>query len=239
MSVEERLQSIEKQVEALQDRVRILDDIEDIKRLQKAYGYYLMNWMHEELIDCFSNDADTALEWPQGTFLGEDGARRFFGNINTDKDPEFMHQMMQLSGIVTVESDGRTAKGRWWGFGAMAIPAGSMEIPGGEGVDQAIACGIYEMGYIKVEGVWKISKIKWVPVYAGAPGEGWVKPERRSTGRPASDTSGGFPEEWHPDGPPAGINYSYPSGYILPFHFKHPVTGKETNEGERNAPLMR
>ena len=29
----------------------------------------------------------------------------------------------------------------------------------------------------------------------------------------------------------------YVTGYILPFHFKHPVTGKPTSEGERNARL--
>ncbi|MFC1921046.1 nuclear transport factor 2 family protein [Chloroflexota bacterium] len=226
-----KLKELESQIKKLQT----LQDIEDIKKLQKAYGYYLMNWMHEELIECFADNPDTILEWPQGTFLGKDGARRFFGNINKDKDPEFMHQMMQVSGIVNLEPDITRAKGRWWGFGAMAIPAGSMEIPGGEGVDQAIACGIYEMGYLKENDVWKILKIKWVPVFSGAPGKGWVKPERRSQGRPSSDTSGGFPEEWKPDGPPAGINYSYPSGYILPFHYKHPVTGKETTEAMRNT----
>jgi hypothetical protein len=29
----------------------------------------------------------------------------------------------------------------------------------------------------------------------------------------------------------------YVSGYIFPFHFKHPVTGKETTEAKRNARL--
>jgi hypothetical protein len=231
--LEERIQELESQIKSLQK----LQEIEDIKKLQKAYGYYLMNWMHEELIDCFSHNPDTILEWPQGTFRGKDGARRFFGNINKNKDPEFMHQMMQISGIVNVESDGKRAKGRWWGFGAMAIPAGSMDIPGGEGVDQTISCGIYEMEYIKEDGVWKILKIKWVPVYSGSLEEGWVKPERRSEGRLISDTSGSFPESWGPDGPSAGINYSYPSGYILPFHYKHPVTRKVTTEGIRNASL--
>jgi hypothetical protein len=231
--LEERIKELESQVKSLQK----LQDVEDIKKLQKAYGYYLINWMHEELIDCFSNSPDTILEWPQGTFLGKDGARRFFGNINKNKDPEFMHQMMQISGIVNVESDGKKAKGRWWGFGAMAIPAGSMDKPGGEGVDQRISCGIYEKEYIKEEGVWKILKIKWVPVYSGSLEDGWVKPERRSKGRPTSDTSGSFPESWEPDGPPVGIHYSYPSGYILPFHYKHPVTRKETTEGIRNASL--
>jgi hypothetical protein len=242
MNVEElndRIMVLESQVKNLQK----LQDIEDIKKLQKAYGYYLMNWMHEELIDLFSNSPDTVLEWPPGTFFGKDGARRFFSNINKNKDPEFMHQMMQISGIVNIETDGNKAKGRWWGFGVMAIPAGSMGTPDvmgkdGEGVDQRISCGIYEMEYIKEDSVWKILKIKWVSVYSGSLEEGWVKPERRFKGKPGRVAPGRFPESWEQDGPPMGVKTSYPSGYIPPFHFKHPVTGKETTEGIRNASVL-
>jgi hypothetical protein len=39
------------------------------------------------------------------------------------------------------------------------------------------------------------------------------------------------PDEW------AEYDYGYPSGYIYPFSFVHPVTGKTTSEGERNAKL--
>lgn len=228
--LEAKVEELEKKVASLQR----LQDIEDIKKLQKAYGYYLMNWLHEELIDCFSNSPLTTLEWPQGTFIGADGPRRFFGNINTKKDSEFMHQMMQISGIVDVEPDGEHAKGRWWGFGAMAIPAGSMEVAGGEGVDQAFGCGIYEMGYVRENGVWKILKIKWVPVYNGTLEEGWVKPERRAKAKASAINDHGFPKSWHADGGPDPADYNYPSGRILPFHFKHPVTGKKTSEAKRN-----
>jgi len=32
-------------------------------------------------------------------------------------------------------------------------------------------------------------------------------------------------------------NTYYPTGYIVPFHFRHPVSGKETSEKKRNARL--
>jgi hypothetical protein len=228
--LEARVKELENRVQSLQR----LQDVEDIKRLQGAYGYYLVNWLHQELIDCFSTSRQTTLEWPQGTFIGSDAPRRFFGNINKKKDPEFMHQMMQISGIVDIDVGGDTAKGRWWGFGAMAIPAGSMEVPGGQGVDQSIGCGIYEMEYTRENGAWKILKIKWVPVYSGTLEEGWVRPERRAKSKRSPINSRGFPESWHPDGGPDPIDYGYPSGHILPFHFKHPVTGKKTSEEARN-----
>jgi hypothetical protein len=226
--LEIKVKELENKIKSLQS----LQDIEDIKKLQKAYGYYLTNWMHQELIDCFSTSPQTTLEWPHGTYTGPDGPREYYGNINKKENPEFMHQIMQLSGIVDIEPDGNHAKGRWWGFGAMAIPIGSMDTSEGEGVDQSISCGIYEMEYIRENGIWKILKIKWVPVYSGTIEEGWVKPERRAKSRPPRNYSRETSELWHPVQNP--LNYNYPSGYILPFHFKHPVTGKKTGEEKRN-----
>ena len=103
--LEARIKELENQVKTLQT----LQDIQEIKKLQKAYGYYLVNWMHEELIDCFSKSRNTVLEWPQGVFSGEDSAWRYFSKINKNKDPGFIHQMMQISGIVDVEPDGKTS----------------------------------------------------------------------------------------------------------------------------------
>jgi hypothetical protein len=142
-----------------------------------------------------------------------------------------MHQMMHLSDVIDISADGKTGKGRWWGFGAMAL--GSAEM----GIMQAFACGIYENDFIKEDGIWKLWKIKWVPVYSATPATGWVKPERIAKPRPprAGDEAASPGDWWQPDKPARGIPYSYPSGYILPFHFKHPVTGKKTAEDKRNA----
>ena len=58
-SVEERIDRLEslikkqeKYIEAIEQKLSKLDDIEAIKRLQKAYGYYVEHWMYEEIIDC-------------------------------------------------------------------------------------------------------------------------------------------------------------------------------------------
>jgi hypothetical protein len=40
-----------------------------------------------------------------------------------------------------------------------------------------------------------------------------------------------------PDIPIDPADLRYVSGYIFPMHFKHPVTGKPTTEGMRNARL--
>ncbi len=222
MTVEE----MEAKIKALESQVKILQDIEDIKRLQRAYGYYLEHWMADEVIDCFADGPDTALMLYVGTYLGKEGIRRYFGTYwgGQEIDPEFLHEVMQLSGIVDVETDGQTAKGRWYGFGVVAIPTGG-------GVGQAFMGGIYQADYIKQDGKWKFKKLAFNRTLHFRPGEGWVKPERV-----AAIDRNKMRQAIEPDRPRT-FEPGYPSGYIVPFHFKHPATGKASTEARRNAAL--
>ena len=132
------IEAIEARLKTLENQVSTLRDIEEIKKLQRAYGYYLEHWMVEEIVDCFSDDPDVALILYVGTFLQKQGVRRFFDTFFSEEEkvsPELLHLVMQLSGIVDVETDGKTAKGRWYGWGMTAIPSG-------EGITQAYMSGI-------------------------------------------------------------------------------------------------
>jgi hypothetical protein len=89
---------------------------------------------------------------------------------------------------------------------------------------------IYEMEYIKEDGVWKILKLALQLHYSYN--------MRRILGITNENEPAGpggsleiHPDEW------AEFNTSYPSGYIYPIHFVHPVTGKPTSEAARNAKL--
>ena len=100
------------------------------------------------------------------------------------------------------------------------------------------------MGYIKEDGVWKILSIKWVIPYGVRIPEGWAMPEdiggRFVRGEESvPSTQGPRPQAPMPvpDIPVDPDDLRYVSGYIFPFHFKHPVTGKETTEAVRNARL--
>jgi hypothetical protein len=220
---------LEARLDAMEKELQRLKDVEAIRRLENAYGYYLVNWMHRELIDLFSKSPETTLEWPEGTYLGHEGVKRFYGTVNRNENPEFLHQMMQISGIIDVDEYGSRARGRWWGFGALALPQGK------KGVAQSFCCGLYENEFVKEDGVWKILKIKWVPVYSGIPAEGWVRPERAVSGGPYRQQELVIPEWWDSDMPAKGIRYMYPSGYVLPFHYVHPVTNEPSSEAARNA----
>lgn len=224
--MEKRILELEEQVKELQ----LLRDSEEIKILQRAYGYYLEHWMGAEVIDCFADSPDCVLSLYEGTWLGRDGIERYF-----DRDrrvsPEFLHQVMQLSPIVTVDPDGKTAKGRWYSYGCTAIPVG-------DGMKQSYMGGIYECEYIKQDGTWKILKLAYSLSLSYPPGTGWVRKKRLAGFNPNQEREQGQEREGGgPDIPPGGMDSLYPSGYIFPFHFRHPVTRKETSETERNAKL--
>ena len=232
-SVEDQVKGVEKlksEVETLKEQVkykdrqiRTLQDIEEIKRLQCAYGYYLEHWMSEEIIDCFSTSPEVSGTFVEGTYNGPEGIRKYFGRAR-DIPPEFLHQVMQVSPVITVDPDGKRAKGRWYGYGAVAFRAVNGII------DPSYMSVVYEMEYIKEDGVWKILKLALLLHYTYAPGRSRVSLEEVAPDTPA-ESYDLHPDVW------AEYDTSYPSGYIYPFHFKHPVTGKETSEAKRNSTL--
>ena len=217
MTVEE----LEAKIKILEDQVRTINDIEEIKKVQRAYGYFLENWMTDDVVDLFADGSDTVLLVHAGEFRGKEGVKKFFRPRNQKKVrrmPGFFHQVMQLSPIIDVAPDGKTAKGRWYGFGANASPVK-------DGVFQGWMDGVYENEYVKENGKWKIKKLGWYMYFFAPYAVGWVEPERQC------DISFRHkPPDLSPDAPSGDT--LYPSQFICPFHYEHPVTGKPTPVNE-------
>lgn len=216
-----KIEELEEQVESLKKEVRILKDIEAINVLQKAYGYYLEHWMSQEIIDLFAEGHEVSLTLGAGTYSGKEGVRRYFEHIKAT--PEFLHQIMMTSGIVTIDKDGTTAKGRWYGWGSFATRVEN-------GVRQNLFDGIYNCEFIKENEIWKIKTMRFDQLYDATPAQGWVDP---AIAVPQDSRS---VSKCKPDIPRTTVT-RYPSGYIVPFHYNHPVTGKKTTETERNSAL--
>jgi hypothetical protein len=213
-------EALEARIQALEKKVQTLEDIEDIKKLQRAYGYYLERYMSEDLIDLFADGPDTCLTIAAGQFKGKDSVVRFFRHGRTEpiaqiSSPELLHQVMQLCGVVNVAPDGKTAQGRWYGFGAhrlMAQEGGSM--PGWMN-------GVYEVDYVKEKGIWKLKKVHWC-MYFHSP---WSDPTKHVV--PRMDRPYDRSAPLKPTGAPEETRW--PSGFICPFHFKNPVSGRQTD----------
>ncbi len=225
MNVEE----MEARLKALEKKVGILDDINEVKRLQRVYSYYVQHMMRDEIYDCFADHPDVALYWLEGTWLGKEGVKRYFG-VGSDRPeppPGFLHQVMPIAGVVDVEPDGRRAKGRWYAFGGVCVPDKEGKLRG------SLVGGIYEIEYIKENGAWKFLTVRWIiPYNVRVPEESWGTSEmigKSIMGFKAPD----------PDIPPTPDDPRFMSGYIFPFHYNHPVTGRPTSDSEKNARLMK
>jgi hypothetical protein len=236
-ALELRLKQLEDSVAALQKqlaekdrRIQDLEDIEAIKRLQCAYGYYLEHWMSEEIIDLFADRPETSATFVEGTYLGIEGVRRYFGRMKV-ANPEFLHMVMQVSPVITLSEDRLSAKGRWYGYGTISSHLVNNMI------DPMYMAVIYEMEYVKEDGVWKILKLAFQMHYAyghpqklpAAPAPAPAEEKKREAAPFQNRLS---PDIW------AEYNTQYGSGYIYPMHFVHPVTGKPTKENEYNADLQ-
>lgn len=222
-ALEDELGKLKENVKVREKQLQTLHDIEEIKRLQCAYGYYLERWMSQEIIDCFSNSPEASGTFVEGTYQGPEGIRRYFGRAQ-DSAPEFLHQVMQVSPVITVDADGLRAKGRWYGYGSVAFR------PLNGAINPMIMSVVYEMEYIKEDGVWKILKLALLMHYAYNIRRMLGMADKDEPRAPAGSM------ELHPD-VWAEYDTGYPSGHIYPFHFVHPVTGKPTSEAVRNAKL--
>jgi hypothetical protein len=220
---------LEARIKALEKKVGLLEDVNEVKRLQRVYSYYVMHMMRDEIADCFADDPDVTLRWLEGTWKGKAGVNRYFG-VGTDRPeppPGFLHQVMPISGVVDVDDDGKHAKGRWYSFGGVAVPN---EKTGK--TTPSIVGGLYEIEYIKQNGVWKIWKIDWIiPLSIKVSPESWTTVEE--LGKMIENFKA--PEA---DLPIMKGDPRFVSGYIFPFHYNHPVTKKPTSETAKNAKLL-
>jgi hypothetical protein len=222
--------AMEAKLNALEKKVQRLDDINDITRLQRVYSYYVMHMMRDEIADCFANDKDTTLRWLEGTWKGKKGVERYFG-VGTDRPepaPGFVHQVMPIAGVVDVDPDGKHAKGRWYSFGGVAVP----DQKTGK-TRPSIVGGLYEIDYLKENGVWKFWKIDWIiPLHITVSPDQWGTVEELGKSVAAFQAPG-------PDVAMEENDPRFVSGYIFPFHYDHPVTGKKTSESKKNAKLLK
>jgi hypothetical protein len=192
-------------VELLKDRVQI-------EKLQRSYGYYVDKAQWPEIAKLFSAQGTYEIGG-RGVFIGPKRVLEYLvtglGPIGIEAHPGSVLDHQQFQGIVDVDPEGRTAKGRWLAFVMGGGPTG----------DPVWGDAIYENTYVKEDGVWKARSFRApFTMYASYKG-GWKDTATPNT-RPDS-----FPPP--PDLPPSTIYLTYPSYYVPPFHYPNPVTGRQ------------
>ena len=68
------LSTVARQVEQLANEVGLLNDVQAIRKLQHAYGYYLDKCLYDEVVDLFAPQGE--VRFMGGVFKGKPGLRR-------------------------------------------------------------------------------------------------------------------------------------------------------------------
>jgi hypothetical protein len=188
---------------ALDRRLERLEDANAVEIVQRTYGYFVDKGMWTEVSDLFAENGTYEIGG-RGVFVGR---KRVLEYLQVGLGPERpvegrLINHMQFQPIVTVSEDGKTAKLR---MKALVMSSGGW------------GDVIYENSYVKENGIWKIASIR-APFVMYSSADGWAKVTTPNT-RPES-----FPPP--PDHMPTEVYLTYPSQYVVPFHYPNPVTGK-------------
>jgi hypothetical protein len=225
------MEALEARVKSLDDRLRTIEDVEEIEIIQVMYGSYLEYGMWEEVVGLFSDNAESIELVDSGVYLGKAGVDRVCRSMGARRVPmeasrwkelrgmaiprTFFHVLMLGQGVVDVDPGGKVAYGRWRGVENASRPGDGFGVAGTW--IQYWGRGIYENDYIKEDGKWRIKKLHWYLTFLALYENGWLKPMTYSL---SSSTL--------PSDKPSTFDHRYPDPEwsTVPFHYKHPITGK-------------
>jgi hypothetical protein len=201
--------STNEELASLHARAMRVSDEQAIKRLQRSFGYYMEEALVEEVLALLSEDA--SIEYARdGVYQGKPRVQEYLYALNGGKSglsQGKLQEYLQLMPVISVAADGLTAKARWRGimlFGDM----NKGEASWGEGP--------FENEYVKIDGIWKISKIHWYQTILVPFKGGWGHSEDLNQGIWVSDI---LP----PDKPSTFDKGSWPTTFLPPFSFVNPV----------------
>ncbi|MFX1363963.1 MAG: nuclear transport factor 2 family protein [Promethearchaeota archaeon] len=217
MSEESRLEAIEAKLKILEHDLGIQKDIEEIRRLHYIYMYYNYNRMAKQLIELVSENAESIEIGGRGVYKGKEGFRKNFISPGKPIDSDvrdvgwnFGNTLFQLGGmgVITVADNRQTAKGRF----SVLTPV-IMGYPDNQRV--LLNAGVYEQGFVKEDGIWKISKFKYIHIFMVHFEDLKVNPQYSRWSDPNNPAD--EPTTWY---------HPFPETGVMPFHFPNPVTGE-------------
>ncbi|KAB5513408.1 SnoaL-like domain-containing protein [Coniochaeta sp. 2T2.1] len=242
---------LENRVETLRKEITRLSDQEEIRKLQYKYGYYIDKCLYEEVVELFSEDPETFVQFLGGRYLRKEGVRRLyvdsFSRLFTGGRNGPVHGFLldhpQIQGIVDVDytcalpdGSGARAKARFRSLMQAGVHV-SQEKKHPIGVCQWFEGGIYENEFIKeADGSWRIWHLRYFPFWHGDVEHGW-----------SHKVSGFVPfmsktRPVDPTGPDLLVDEDqrmlWPDTRVVPFHYDHPVTGKPVKDEDMQAPVL-
>ena len=162
----------------LNARLARLEAASIVKRLQRAFGYYVDQALWDEVADLFTADAslEVALD---GVYEGRNRIRQYLYALGKGRRGLAygeLHECIQLQPVVHISSDGASAKARWR----------ALILSGRWGEHATLAEGPYENEYRCDQGIWKISRLHWYQTFEVPYDGGWARNIDASGGKRVS-----------------------------------------------------
>jgi hypothetical protein len=167
-------QELETRIAELEARIRELEDVEEIQRLMATYVDYLDSLQRlDELLSLFAEDATCVVVSPGaegaeggllGTYEGMDRIRELYSQVNPTTSSYEAHHVTNPN--ITI--DGNKAKGRWY----LLCPFTTLTPQGPMAMWEQ---GTYDNEFVKVDGKWRFSVMRFEFNFMTTHEDGWVK----------------------------------------------------------------
>lgn len=226
---EDRIAALEGKLAEMERRLTVREDELDIRKLQHLYGYLIDKCLYNETVDLFTEDGE--VRFFGGIWKTREGVRRLycerfqkrFTYGNNGPIDGFLLEHPQMQDIITVQPGGEIAFGR----ARSMMQAGRHKDYEGDAphlkARQWWEGGIYENTYKKVDGVWRMHVLNYMPQWHADFDHGWAntQPEYVPFPKVTYPTDPTGPDELITD------HWLWPTHKLMPFHMVHPVTGEE------------
>jgi hypothetical protein len=206
-------QSVDAQIEQLTERVERLEGTRAVRKLQRAFGFYVDRGLWGEAADLFADDGTVEIG-ADGVYVGKDRIREYLKRLHGGQEGLIYGQLNEwvtLQPAISVAPDGTTGTARWRDHGMLGQYKSHAEWRD----------GIYENTYVREGGVWKISSLHLYVNFVAPYERGWAR-LREGEGLVRSEASISFP----PDRESTERYAPFPAVQVPDFHARHPVTGR-------------
>jgi hypothetical protein len=213
LPVAQAQKGIDAQLGELTARIEKLEGTRAVKKLQRAFGFYVDRGLWGEAADLFTDDGTIEIG-VDGVYAGKARIREYLKRLHGNQEGLIYGQINEwitLQPAVFVSKDGRAATARWRDQGMLGQYKKHAEWRD----------GIYENTYVNDGGIWKIRSLHLYVNFVAPYEKGWAR-LKPGEGLVQSAASKAFP----PDRPTTVAYKPFPDTNVPPFQAVNPVTGK-------------
>ncbi|MEH3105781.1 MAG: nuclear transport factor 2 family protein [Sphingomonas fennica] len=212
--------AIDREIAALTIRVERLEGARAVRKLQRAFGFYVDRGLWQEAADLFADDGTIEIGI-DGVYAGRPRIAAYLKALHGGQDGLAYGQLNEwvtLQPVIDVAADGLSAKARWRDLGMLGQYKQHAEWRD----------GLYENDYVREGGIWKIRRLHLYVNFVAPYEKGWAR-LKPGEGLAVSAAARAMP----PDRPPTVRYTPFPAAQLPPFHAPNPVSGRPVTGAAR------